>query len=86
MLQNGTFFLTNVPKGHILVTMTKDDYWKRVQRGAQKLGIPDATYRKWRSRGVVSRAKLILLYEQSKGTPDEIPLSFPDGFQISEAQ
>ena len=54
--------------------MTENDFWDRVKHGTEKLGIPGATFRTWKSRGRVSRDQAISLYEVLAGTEHEIPL------------
>lgn len=50
------------------------DFWDRVKRGAEALQIPDATFRKWKSRGRVSREQQIDVFQILAGTEHEISL------------
>jgi uncharacterized protein YjcR len=61
--------------------MNEIDFWDRVKHGADKLGVPDATVRTWKSRGRVSREQRIELYQILAGTEYEISLD-----QISREQ
>jgi hypothetical protein len=54
--------------------MDRINFWNNVKYGASKLGIPDATFRTWKSRGRVSRDKQIELYRVLLGTEFEISL------------
>lgn len=54
--------------------MTDDDFWDRVKRAAEKLGIPNTTVRTWKNRGRVSKQKAIAVYRVLAGTPYEVPI------------
>lgn len=68
------FKLDNSVKLTHALFMSDKTYWDRVKHGCEKLGIPDATFRTWKSRGCVSREKRIPLYQALAGTKYAISL------------
>jgi hypothetical protein len=54
--------------------MSDVEFWDRVRHGAEKLQIPGTTFRAWKSRGRVSREKIIDLYQVLAGTEHEVSL------------
>lgn len=69
--------LTIVMNRHIIVFM-KQTFWEKVRISAKALGVPDATFRKWKSRGGVPSKKAIEIHLYSIKTKNKIGLSeFP---------
>lgn len=55
--------------------MMNEAFWNKVLKGAEKLGIPVATVRVWKTRKSVPHSKRVSIFDVLKGSEHEIKLS-----------
>lgn len=63
--------------------MTYEEFWSRIEKGAEKLSIPKQTVRVWKHRERVSRVQAMNIYQSLLGTDNEIPLSLISKSQVT---